>query len=590
MDVTQTLNDTPELHERLAAEQVRIHFTQLPAIIIAPSLGGLFSAWVLWGAVDNRFLVIGMSAILLISALRVLLYRWYFSSPAHRQYDRKWKFFAIFGALVSGIIWGSAALFLYPPLLPEYSLYLVVLLALVPVAPVAALAVYMPAFYAYYLPCISPYIITLAMEGDRPAQMTALLLIMMLGATINFAREYAKTLTETLRLRLQLTDKKEALEHTARVKTHFLAAASHDLRQPVHAMGLFIEILRPRLSDRKNLKLLNHIKTAFQGLRGMLDEMLDISRLDAEVVEVHKRSFAAHDLLQRLAQEYAPLAVQKGLRLRCVIHEAVVFSDASQLEHIIRNLLDNALKYTIQGGFLLACRQRGKHVLIQVYDTGPGIPEQKMREIFLEFTQIDNPERNPGQGLGLGLAIVERLTRLLEHEIRVRSIVGRGSVFSLMLEMGRDSPTPATLPAAETATTIRPRVQSLLVIDDDDAIRAGMVTLLQQWGCQVIAADSANTALARLREVSERPDVMIVDYRLAGGKTALEAIGDLHNYLGSPVPAIIVTGDTAPARIREAHDSGFLLLHKPLAPDRLKLGINSLASSSFVVKDIPVVL
>jgi len=579
MDTAKTVNDTPELRERLTAEQVRIHFTQLPAIIIAPSLGGLFSAWVLWGAVENRFLVIGMSAILVVSALRVLLYRWYLSSPVHRQFDRKWKLFAIIGAFISGTIWGSTAIFLYPPLLPEYSLYLVVLLALVPVAPVAALAVYMPAFYAYYLPCISPFIITLAMENDRPAQMTALLLVMMSGATINFAREYAKTLTETLQLRLQLSDKKEALEHGARVKTHFLAAASHDLRQPVHAMGLFLESLRQRLTDRENRALLNYLESAFQGLRGMLNEMLDISRLDAEVVKVHTRTFAARDLLEKLAQEYAPLATQKGLRFRCVIRDTLVFSDPSQLERILRNLLDNALKYTRRGGILLTCRQRGEHVLLQVYDTGRGIPQQRLDEVFLEFTQIGNPERDASQGLGLGLAIVERLTGLLGHEISVRSRVGHGSVFSLRLETGQASAATAIPPENETATALRPRVNLLLIIDDNAAIRAGMATLLEQWGCTVIAVDSAETAFARLCELSRLPEVMIVDYRLGGGKTALEAIDWLHKNLGSSVPAIIVTGDTAPARIREAHDSGFLLLHKPVEPERLKVCINSLAES-----------
>jgi len=586
VDTTKTMGDTADLRERLSAEQVRIHFTQLPAIIIAPSLCGLFSAWVLWGAVDNHFLVIGLSVIFLVSLLRLLLYRWYFSSLPSQRSDKKWKIFAIIGASVSGILWGSAAIFLYPPLLPEYSLFLVVLLALVPVAPVAALAVYMPTFYAYYLPCVSPFIITLAMENNRPAQMTALLLLMMSGATINFAREYAKTLTETLQLRLQLSDKKETLEHTARIKTHFLAVASHDLRQPVHAMGLFIDCLQQRLKDKESLALLHHIKDTFQGLRGMLDEMLDISRLDAEVVKVNARSFASRDLLEKLAQEYAPLAAQKGLRFRCVIQDAIVFSDPSQLERILRNLLGNALKYTRRGGILLACRRRCDHVLIQIYDTGQGIPSQRLKEVFLEFTQIDNSERNTNQGLGLGLAIVERLSKLLGHEISVRSVVGRGSVFSLQLNAGKEAATLTVLPATETITDTRPLAHSLLIIDNDAVIRTGMTTLLEQWGCTVITVDSAEAALARLRECAMLPEVMIVDYRLGGGKTAPEAINWLHENLGSPLPAIIVTGDTAPVRIREAHDSGFLLLHKPVEPERLKVCINSLVKSAQMKREI----
>ena len=564
------------LKERLTAEQVRIHITHLPAMIIAPSLGGLFSAWVLWGAVEDRYLVIGMTLVLMVAALRALLYRWYRATPETHQYERKWRRFAILGALASGVIWGSAAIFLYPPLDPDYLVYLVVLLALLPVAPMAALAIYMPAFYAYYLPCIIPFLVILLASGNRPEQLTALLLIMMSGATINFAREYAKTLNENLRLRLQLSDKKEALEKSARVKTHFLAAASHDLRQPVHAMGLFLETLRNRLREGEDLTLLNHVESARLGLRGMLDEMLDISRLDAEVVEVHMQSFDVAELLEKLAQEYAALASQKGLDFHCVIRDAVVFSDPAQLERILRNLLDNALKYTERGGILLACRRRGERVLLQVYDTGRGIPPECLDEIFLEFTQIDNPERDASQGLGLGLAIVDRLNRLLGHRLDVRSTVGRGSVFSLWLNAGRESRLLPAVPGLAEASPQGGRRESLLVIDDDESIRTGMAKLLTQWGYQAIGADSAQTALARLRQSRLTPDLLLVDYRLADGHTALDVIDLLQARLGREIPAIIITGDTDPARIREAHDSGYLLLHKPLEARRLKLCIETL--------------
>ncbi|HEB97878.1 MAG TPA: hybrid sensor histidine kinase/response regulator [Thiotrichales bacterium] len=576
MDDSHARVETIALKERLTAEQVRIHITHLPAMIIAPSLGGLFSAWVLWGAVEDRYLVIGMALVFLVSALRALLYHWYRATPERRQYERKWRRLAILGALVSGIVWGSAAIFLYPPLDPDYLVYLVALLALIPVAPVAALAIYMPAFYAYYLPCIIPFLIVLLASGNRPEQLTALLLIMMSGATINFAREYAKTLNENLRLRLQLSDKKEALEKTARVKTHFLAAASHDLRQPVHAMGLFLETLRNRLREGEDLALLNHVESARLGLRGMLDEMLDISRLDAEVVKVNKCSFAVAGLLERLAQEYAPLASQKGLRFCRVIREAVVFSDPAQLERILRNLLDNALKYTERGGILLACRRRGERVLLQVYDTGRGIPPQCLDEIFQEFTQIDNPARDASRGLGLGLAIVDRLNRLLDHGLEVRSRVGRGSVFSLWVDAGRAADV-ASIAHGMVAPTSRPgRGEKLLVIDDDEAIRTGMAELLNQWGYQALAADSAETALALLQQPPTTPDLLLVDYRLADGDTALDAIGRLLQRLGVDIPAIIITGDTDPARIREAHDSGHLLLHKPLEANRLKLCVETL--------------
>ena len=486
MDDIHAGAETIALEERLTAEQVRIHITHLPAMIIAPTLGGLFSAWVLWEAVEERYLAIGMALVLLLSALRALLYYWYRATPERRQYERKWRRLAILGALVSGIIWGSAALFLYPPLDPDYLVYLVALLALIPVAPVAALAIYMPAFYAYYLPCIIPFLIVLLASGNRPEQLTALLLIMMSGATMNFAREYAKTLNENLRLRLQLSDKKEALEETARVKTHFLAAASHDLRQPVHAMGLFLESLRPRLRKPEDRELLDNVDNALQGLRGMLSEMLDISRLDAEVVHVDRRPLRLCNLLEKLAQEYAPQAAGKGLRLRfrCPDQGITVISDSSMLERILRNLLENALKYTQRGGILLACRQRGDHVLVQVIDTGRGIAAEKLDEIFLEFTQIDNPARDATRGLGLGLAIVQRLARLLGHEITVRSRPGQGSAFNLWLTGGEESARAAPAASAPASPTDRSLagLGPVLIIDDDEDIRSGTARLLRRNG------------------------------------------------------------------------------------------------------------
>ncbi|HEB57938.1 MAG TPA: hybrid sensor histidine kinase/response regulator [Gammaproteobacteria bacterium] len=571
--------ESPALKERLRAELVRIHFTQLPAMIVAPSLGGLFSTWVLWGAVNNDYLVIGMSAVLSLSTARVFLYRRYFASPSERQDQRRWSHFAVCGALLSGVVWGSAAPFLYPAQIPEYNIYLLVLLALVPVAPIAALAVYLPAFYAYYLPCVTPYIVTLALQDTRAEQLTAVLLVMMSGATINFAREYAKSLTEAQRLQLELSDQKAALEQAARVKTQFLAAASHDLRQPVHAMGLFLESLQQRVADREQQSLLRHMHSAQQGLRGMLDEMLDISRLDAEVVRVHPQDFSLRPLLEKLAREYAPLATQRGLRFRWVLKDAVVHSDPVQLERILRNLLDNALKYTRRGGILLACRRRNDQFLIQVFDTGAGIPARRQKEIFLEFTQIGNPERDAGQGLGLGLAIVDRLARLLGHAIEVRSRPGRGSIFGLWVAAGQ-SPARVHHSAAATLDAAGLRPKRVLIVDDNAAIRAGIRTLLQQWGCQVTTADSAQTALQRLRDTAILPEAMIVDYRLARGETAPEAIAWLQEQLQTDIPAIIVTGDTDPSRIREAHASGYLLLHKPVAPERLKVCLNSLAEAA----------
>ncbi|VAW80068.1 hypothetical protein MNBD_GAMMA14-259, partial [hydrothermal vent metagenome] len=555
----------------------RTHYRQLPAVIVAPALGGIFTAWVLWRAVDTHYLLIGLAGVLSISVLRIGLYKWYQAEDADASLHPRWRFFAIATATVSGVIWGSAAIFLYPPLLPEYEVYMLVLLALIPVAPVAALAVYMPAFYAYYIPCIAPFIIMLGLQDNRAERMTALLLIMMMGATLTFANKYSAMLAEAIRLRLKLADKKEALEQSITVKTRFLAAASHDLRQPVHAMGLFIESLASSVRDIDSRRLLSQVTESVVTLRRMLDAMLDVSRLDAEVVETQRRSFRLNTLLIKLHHEYISLAEQKGLRFDCVDSRVVVNSDPVLLERILRNLLTNAIRYTRQGGIVLGCRRRGECVQVWVCDTGVGIPVSRQEEIFHEFTQLQNAERNPGYGLGLGLSIVKRLADLLKHKIQVRSREGTGSTFSIELPCSAERPQEMNLPAEEyPAACPEHRNLLILIIDDDKSIRLGMTALLESWKFKATSSATGHHALKKIRERGCVPDLVIIDYRLSQGETAPDVIARLKAELDDQIPFIIVTGDTAPDRIREAHYAGYLLLHKPVDPDRLKVCINAL--------------
>ncbi len=566
-----------ELRQRLRAEQLHTHYQQLPAMIIAPALGALFTAWVLWDAVNTTYLKVGLTGVLGISLLRIFLFRSYFASSQQALEKEKWHYFAVFLALFSGCIWGSAAIFLYHPLQVEYEIYTLVLLALVPVAPMAALAVYMPAFYAYYLPCITPFIITLAMQENRAEKMTALLLLMMAGAIITFANKYAAMLAEAIRLRLQLADKKEQLEQAAIVKTRFLAAASHDLRQPVHAMGLFLESLRNRYQELHDSKLLVQLEQSILILRRMLDAMLDISRLDAGVVEVRRQDFRLAELLATLQDEYAPLAAQRGLRFCYVATRQIVNSDPVLLERILRNLLANAVKYTRRGRILLGCRRRGQCVQIQVCDSGSGIAAAQLDEIFFEFTRLHNNENHPQQGLGLGLSIVKRLSHLLGHDIAVHSREGQGSIFSITIPRSKNMPQSIhTKDDQSPAPAPNLHQWQVLVVDDNEAVRQGMTTLLEQWNAKVIAAAGMDDLLQKSKHLSRTPDLLIVDYHLASGITAHDVIRILNTKFKQPVPVIIITGDTAPARIREAHDADHLLLHKPVAPEKLKACISSL--------------
>lgn len=554
-----------ELAALVRAEQLRAHYAQLPSMAIAQTAGALFTAWVLWDAVDNRTLMVGLSAVALLSLTRLWLHRRY-TRQAELRGEKRWRVIAVTGALASGCVWGSVAPFLYPPQQPEYAVYLVALLTLLPIVPVAALAAYLPAFYAYVLPCLAPFIVTLALRPSRAEHFTALLLVMMLLAMLAFARRYSLSLADAIVLRLQLARQSDALQAAIEHKTRFIATASHDLRQPVHAMGLFLEMLRG-VGDPRIAAELGHLEASQRSLRTMLVNLLDISRLEAKVVAPQVRDFAVAPLLRQLGEEFAAQAAAKGLVLRCRPGSAVLRSDPVLLERILRNLLGNALKYTARGGVLLACRRCGDAVLLQVYDTGPGMAPADIDAIFDAFGRAPSQRRHDAEGLGLGLAIVRQSASLLGHTLRLRSVPGRGSMFGIVVARA-----PHAAPLVEVVAKAAPKLPSgvVWIVDDNEAVRAGTVALLRQWGLGVVAVASFDQLLRPLVRDVRGPDVLLADYRLARGESGLTGVQHMRQRLGRDVPVILVSGDTAPSRIREVHAAGHVLLHKPVDPALLR--------------------
>ena len=383
--------------------------------------------------------------------------------------------------------------------------------------------------------------------------------------------------TERNRARQALADAKAMAEQASAGKTRFLAAASHDLRQPVQAAVLFHHLLSNQDLSPNAARLLTNLGNTLTALHLMLEEILHVSRLDAGVVGVQPRPFRLGTLIGRLVEEFGPLAEAAGLTLRSVSTGVTVRSDPKLLGRILQNLLANAVKYTDKGRILIGCRRVGGTVRIQVWDTGRGIPEGQLKAIFEEFHQVGNLGRDRRQGLGLGLSIVDRLALLLHHPISVRSMLGRGSVFEITVPLA-DDVAVVDEPSAERALDGAGR--RVLVIDDDPAVLDGIRQYLAQHGFCVSAAVDRETALA-LFTPQQPPQLIVADYRLGGEETGADVIRDLRDAFGVAVPGIILTGDTSPERIREASRSGFLLLHKPVAPPDLSAAVrNALADGA----------
>ncbi|WP_323123621.1 ATP-binding response regulator [Burkholderia alba] len=376
---------------------------------------------------------------------------------------------------------------------------------------------------------------------------------------------------------IDLKRQKEIAEAASRAKSHFLAAASHDLRQPSHALSLFVGALRGVPMPPEGLRLVERIEASADAMDRLFATLLDISRLDAGVVAVHQESFAIDAVLARVCDEYLPEATHKGLTLSRAPCRAIVSSDPALVERIARNLISNAVRYTESGKIVVGCRRRGSRLAVQVWDTGKGIRADQQERVFEEYYQLDNPERDRNKGLGLGLAIVRRLATLLACELHLRSAPGRGSCFEILLEQApAEQPATHLRPPIGETTDTAPMRGLVVVIDDEQAIRDAMATLLGHWGHETLIAGSAREALDRLAKLSVRPVLLICDLRLRGGEHGVEVIERLRTEYNGNIPAILVTGDTATSHLLELQASDLLVLHKPVPSAKLKAAIATL--------------
>lgn len=373
---------------------------------------------------------------------------------------------------------------------------------------------------------------------------------------------------------------RDAAEEAGRSKSRFLAAASHDLRQPMQSILLFAEVLRPHLGEGPGLDALGRLQHGLEVLKGLLDGLLDISRLDAGIVAPQLEDFRASDLLRSVNDAYAPLAHEKGLEWRVLPCHTAIRSDPVLLGRMLRNLVENAIRYTDRGEVSVDCRVEDGHLLIGVRDTGLGIPTDQIDRVFEELYQVDNPERDRNQGLGLGLAIVRRLSDLLDHPVTVSSHPGQGSLFSIAVPLAAEAciPAPQSAEAAPVemapAPPEREEKRLAVVVEDDPIVLAGMESLLRAWRFDVIAAESTDLAVESLEGDGRRPDILVVDYRLRDRRIGTETILRIREMHDAEIPGLIVTGEIGTEPQNDALAHGFDLLHKPVTPRSLAAALS----------------
>ncbi len=367
---------------------------------------------------------------------------------------------------------------------------------------------------------------------------------------------------------------RDAAEQANKSKDKYLAAASHDLLQPLNAARLLVSTLQERELAEENNHLVERIHIALEGAEELLSDLLDISRLDQNAVQPDLTSIPLDYLFRMLQVEFQPVAEQRSVLLHVQSSGLNIRSDARLLMRVLRNFLSNAFRYTPAGRVLLGARRRGAHLDLQVWDTGPGIPEDKLEDIFREFQQIDHQYQTGRKGVGLGLAIVERIAGMLEHPISVSSKPGKGTMFSVLVPISTDPVQPMLQPQQMPQQDLSGR--PVLVIDNEQDILVSMKALLEQWDCEVCVATDPAEAIENYLSKGVKPQLILADFHLNNNATGVEAIDQVRQYAGYDIPAAIITADRSPEGRKLFRERQLPVLNKPVKPGKLRALISHL--------------
>ena len=555
-------------------DSLQSHAPVTLGLVAAAALVFALAHWALSGRPQALSWLIGVAGVLGACAVQV---GWHRRAPVRiRHAVRPWLTQHLTLIALLALAWGMAPWWLRLDAGLAANLLMVVTLVVLAAVGAHALASNRWAVGLWLVPLLGPLIAVALVQGSKEAVLIAVLASASLGSTLFFAFKRHELLMEAVQTRLsndalvrELRQQVFLVERANRDKSRFLAAASHDLRQPMHALGLFAASLEKSLADTPLQPTVVNMLRAVDSLEQSCSAMLDLSKLDAGVVEPNMQSFPIRDLFRRLHMHCAGQAEELGLGLRFKPGGRIVTSDPQLLERVLGNLIHNAIRYTKNGGIVVLARSRADHISLEVWDTGIGIAEDELPKVFDEFYQVSNSGRDRTRGLGMGLAIVKRLVMLMGHELEVKSRPGQGTVFRILLAPTELADMDNMVLGAETVPVLIDVNRTALVIDDEESIRIGMRDLLQTWGFEVLLAASVAQACAEVRRHAGVIDIVLSDLRLANKEDGIEAIERVRAVYGAPLPAVLITGDTSADEVKRAHASGHQVLFKPVRPREL---------------------
>lgn len=542
--------------ERVLAGVIGTVYRQVPQSVLGTTVLAIALVAALWQARPAELLLGWLAAVLIEGAVRLKAASAFAASAHLLDHVQRWARRWVLQAAVAGALWGAAAPLFFSPDDPTHQIVLVAVLLGVAFGSLTLYATHRPALLSFLPLALLPLTGSLVAEGSPSYYAAAVVMLVLLVIAYLFGRNYSSAIYASVRnnyenevLVDQLISEKRAAEEARGVaetatlsKTRFLAAASHDLRQPLQAIGIYVALLRKRVQG-PTAPLVGNLSSAVDSLSRLVEELLEVSRLDAGAIQPRLQAVAIDDLLKELEQEFTPMAAAKGLRLRVRKSGAAILTDQLLLLRVLRNLLSNAIKYTRSGGVLVAARLRGRMLSIEVWDSGPGIKDREQDRIFDEFYRGESGKSERGSGgFGLGLSIVKRICGLLQHPLTMTTRTGLGTRFRV--EGPLAAPPARRAREAQPAEPVIRRLVgfTVVVIEDNEEILNSMTRLLRSWGADITSATSFNASLVRKLSLHPRVDLILADHNLGDSHvTGVEAAFRIRELVGQAVPVIMLT-------------------------------------------------
>ena len=566
--------DTP-IHQ----EQVRTLYQQSPIIYLGIIIAMIVIGGFFWDRADNTTVIVWVALTIALTLARTAMVIRFRKIEPQGKAVLNWGLAFAFSSFLSGILWGSVAVLFLDTGQFDTVLLVAVVLTGMCAGSLVPLSTFIPAYFGYCLPTMIPLAYVLLSQDEGALILIGYLVFAFIAVLLGYSFVVNRNLADSIQLRFEnlelledLKRQKDIAEKANTDKSRFLAATSHDLRQPLHAMDLYLGALENLLRDDEHRQLMKKSRQSSAVLKELLEALMDISRLDAGNVIVNHDRVDVKQLVDSLYEEYSEQARHQSIELRVKSQSALIDTDRLLLSRMIRNLLSNAIIHSHASKILLSARRQGERIKIEIRDNGCGIPAAEREQIFSEFYQLQNPERDRSKGLGLGLAIVKRLSLLLHHDIHLSSEIDRGSCFSILVATAHFTATDDEDTHPEQRTDISGLF--ILFVEDELAVREAMSTLLKQWGCELLSGDSLSAIIEELDALAyPAPDLIISDYRLRDNRSGLDAIAALRQRYTNRIPAILITGDTDKSILNKARKQRVSVLLKPVAPRDLHAGI-----------------